>query len=659
MSRIPLRVSIPLLLTAPVLLVAGVLSATFHLQGASAARDITRRTIEQSQQRIHTHLDAMLSAPGKINAINKSLVLTQRLPLDDLAAWRSTFQAQLAAEPKISSVVFGAPDGRATWVCRYVGDDQYVYYAINLPDDPGTLAEFRIDANGRLGATPSSVFPYDARTRPWHQAALQAGGPAWCEPFVFVGGSDAEVATLGVSYAEPLYDDDGALLGVIDADLSLNDISHYLARLSIAGGVYIVDRDGLLIGSSLEAHLIDAEGRRVAAADSTHAAIHTSARHVAATISSPSAAGPPYEKTLDIEGEPVLCSVSAYEHATGVEWIVVSLTPEASFLGNINAARRQGMWVAVGATLLTLILGFAAAAWIVRPIVQLGAHVRAIGAGDLEREVDLRQSPELRRLSSQINSMTADLRDRMRLRQSLAVAMDVQQALLPDDSPQVTGLDIAGHSNYCDETGGDYYDFLDVSGLGDRSVCVALGDVMGHGVAAAMLMATARGILRSSSQQDPSLAGLLTHLNRLLVADTGGKRFMTMLLMTLDPANHELRWASAGHEPPFYYDPETNRYHELDGSGLPLGLFAEEIYEDHTFRDVRTGQVFFMATDGVWETLGPQGEQFGKQRIREILEQHHNESAEAISRRIHDALHRFRGDDSQDDDVTFVVVRVM
>ena len=295
---------------------------------------------------------------------------------------------------------------------------------------------------------------------------------------------------------------------------------------------------------------------------------------------------------------------------------------------------------------------------VIRPMLRLTEHVRQIGAGDLDREIHLEESPELVRLSNEINEMTVGLRDRMRMRHSLALAMDVQQALLPSSSPQVKGLDISGHSTYCDETGGDYYDFLGITDLGEQSVCVALGDVMGHGVAAAMLMATARGILRSHSQEPRSLADLLNHMNKLLVPDTEGERFMTMLLMTLDAEQHVLRWASAGHDPPFLLDPQAGTYQELDGSGLPLGLVEEEQYEVYECTEIRSGQVLFAATDGVWEMHNPQDEQFGKQRVRDLLKQYHDQPAEVISQAIRDALHVFRGDGTPDDDVTFVIVIV-
>ena len=184
---------------------------------------------------------------------------------------------------------------------------------------------------------------------------------------------------------------------------------------------------------------------------------------------------------------------------------------------------RRSFYFGIAAVLATLLLGFTLASVFVRPIFQLVDHVRRIGGGNLDEQLHLGYAPEFVQLSEEINAMTEGLRDRMRMRHSLALAREVQQSLLPSETPKLKGLDISGHSTYCDETGGDYYDFLDVAGLSENSVAIALGDVMGHGVAAAMLMATARGVLRSRCQEPGSLSDLLNHMNQINQTTASGQ----------------------------------------------------------------------------------------------------------------------------------------
>jgi len=254
--------------------------------------------------------------------------------------------------------------------------------------------------------------------------------------------------------------------------------------------------------------------------------------------------------------------------------------------------------------------------------------------------------------------MTAGLRDRLRLRHSLALAQEVQQNLLPSATPKFEGLDIASHATYCDETGGDYFDFLKIAGLPDTTLAIAVGDVVGHGVAAAMLMATARGILRSRCRTPGTLADLLTHLNNQLVEDTGADRFMTMMLMTIDVQRREMRWATAGHDLPIIYDPAEEGFIELSSNGMSLGLKKAVSYEEHRFTEVKPGQIYMALTDGLFEAFNSDGEMFGKDRVRELIRNSADLSANEITDRINRELARFLGDTSPDDDLTFVIVKV-
>jgi serine phosphatase RsbU (regulator of sigma subunit) len=237
--------------------------------------------------------------------------------------------------------------------------------------------------------------------------------------------------------------------------------------------------------------------------------------------------------------------------------------------------------------------------------------------------------------------------------------MEVQRNLLPSEPPQYNGLDIAGHSTYCDETGGDYFDFLDLSRGDEDAVVIVVGDVMGHGVAAALLMATARGILRSRCAVPGSLADFLIHLNDMLVADTGGERFMTMLLITINPDRDELRWASAGHGAPIIYDPATHKFVEIDGGGLPLGLVEGERYAEYVQPGIRPGTIILASTDGLTETASPTGELYGTDRLLPLLRAHANDSAAAISETIRHSVAQHRGPAAPDDDLTFVVAKVL
>ena len=150
----------------------------------------------------------------------------------------------------------------------------------------------------------------------------------------------------------------------------------------------------------------------------------------------------------------------------------------------------------------------------------------------------------------------------------------------------------------------------------------------------------------------------MVHVNDLLVRDTGGERFMTMLLFVVDTAKPSLRWASAGHDAPFLYDPRTDQCIDTGTEGgLPLGIMAGETYEEQELTDLCPGQIIIVATDGLWESRNPQGEQFGRDRLKQALSELANEDAKTIDQKLYERLITFCGDQPIDDDVTYVVIK--
>jgi sigma-B regulation protein RsbU (phosphoserine phosphatase) len=296
---------------------------------------------------------------------------------------------------------------------------------------------------------------------------------------------------------------------------------------------------------------------------------------------------------------------------------------------------------------------------VTRPVRRLADAAERIAGGDLDAVVNVETNDELGHLSRTFNDMVPKLKDRLQLRESMSLAMEVQQSLLPSAPPQVDGLDVAGESIYCDETGGDYYDFLDVSPLGATRLAVAVGDVTGHGIAAALLMTAGRALLRSNAERVDSIAELLGAINKHLTADTPAGRFMTMFCAVIDSKQRHMRWASAGHDSPLIYLPASGDIHEFDDGGIPLGIEAEWRYEEFDYRGLEPGTVIVIGTDGVWESANAQGELYGKERLRELIRLHAADSAEVISDAITRSIAEFRGSEPQRDDVTLVVVKLV
>jgi sigma-B regulation protein RsbU (phosphoserine phosphatase) len=296
---------------------------------------------------------------------------------------------------------------------------------------------------------------------------------------------------------------------------------------------------------------------------------------------------------------------------------------------------------------------------IIQPVTDMMVLVRRVRKGYFRQKVRVVSNDELGVLGDGFNEMTEGLIERDQIRQSLYLAEEVQQTLLPRENPKVDGLDIAATIVYCDETGGDYYDYLDTGKAYPGNFTVAIGDVSGHGIPSALMMATARAFLRQRSVLPGTPADIVSDVNKQITrdfAESGG--FMTLFYLSIDPVNRNLCWVRAGHDPAIFYDPETDRFDELRGAGLVLGVDAGRRYEQFQKTGLKAGQVIVLGSDGLWEARNPQGEMFGKKPIYQIIRQFPDGTAGEILTACFNRFNDFQGDRAPEDDVTLVVIRI-
>jgi sigma-B regulation protein RsbU (phosphoserine phosphatase) len=310
-----------------------------------------------------------------------------------------------------------------------------------------------------------------------------------------------------------------------------------------------------------------------------------------------------------------------------------------------------------GVVIFVSVLAIYRSRTVTRPVLQLAEAAKGLSEGAFDVRVDIRTGDELEDLGKAFNSMGVSLLEREKMKQSLALARKIQQHLLPSKSPQLDGFDILGGSVYCDETGGDYYDYIE---LDANKLGIVVGDVSGHGIGSAMVMTTARGILRSqASHQGTELVPFLADLNQHLVRDTEDSYFMTLFYAVLDSETRTCRWISGGHGPILYYSSSEKMVTELPCSGIPLGILEETEFQDMQPITMPVGTILLIGTDGIWETRNPKGELFGIQRLSSLLEKCSGASAAEIYSATMEAVVNFRDSAPQDDDVTLVVIKAI
>lgn len=277
-----------------------------------------------------------------------------------------------------------------------------------------------------------------------------------------------------------------------------------------------------------------------------------------------------------------------------------------------------------------------------------------VSEGDLSVSVPVATQDELGYIAGVTNTMISRLRDYLRLRNGLDIAAEVQRNFLPDSAPAIEGLDMAGVSRFCEETGGDFYDFISVG----KGVLAVVGDVVGHGLESALLMASTRSSLRQAAETISNPAHILEAVNRQLCADTQKSgQFVTCVIIMLDTENHTISWATAGHPPPLRFCRNSGSLSSLVGKDLALGVEASWEYTAHDTEWLKPGESIMLISDGVVEAEGKDG-MFGMKRLEASIAQNATSSisAEKMSNGIVSDVLNHAIDGKVDDDTTLVVV---
>lgn len=528
------------------------------------------------------------------------------------------------------------------------------------------LAEGVMAIYPAIGGLPGG---WDPRESEWYARALQSKGPVWTGP---VADPITRQATLVVSLTLPdaagsdrRPDGVAAMVvpaaGMVHENEHIRAISRNVSSFVVRPGDAENAEPGLEVLASeddgpdpgMHALRLSRQPRFVNSPDSA----------TLARVAEDMRAMRPGVRVLPFEGQE---SLWAYGPIGGRGTSLLLVAPMADVTASATAAERFVLdrvreqirttgWLLATAMLAILAISLLASRQVTANLHKLAQAARRLGQGDFSARVDIRTRDELREVGDTFNEMVPALAERTAMKEALGLASEIQRNLLPAGPPETPGLDVAGVSHYCEEIGGDYYDFFEPGDGQGLAVCV--GDVSGHGVSAALLMASARAFLRAQVGRAASPARAVSEVNRLLFQDTFRTgHFMTLMLMEFD--RQGLTWVRAGHDPALAYDPAEDRFEELLGPGPALGLMPDQEYSQQRWPGLAPGQIFCLATDGVWEARDARGEPYGKARLRACIRAHASRPATEIVEAVANDVAAFRGRRPGEDDVTLVIVRV-
>jgi sigma-B regulation protein RsbU (phosphoserine phosphatase) len=266
----------------------------------------------------------------------------------------------------------------------------------------------------------------------------------------------------------------------------------------------------------------------------------------------------------------------------------------------------------------------------------------AFGAGDLDF---LSGISDHMAIAMENATLHMELLEKQRMEEELKLGREIQSRLLPHPPVDVAGTALAALSVPCYEVGGDYYDFIEFP---DGDLGLAIGDVSGKGVSAALIMSSVQAALRVAAPIEDDLAHLVQRLNSLIYRSARGRKYATFFFGRYNPETGLLRYVNAGHNPPFVAT--EGRLEELSSTGKPIGIFPDSTYHERAV-EIPPGATLYLYTDGLNEAADPDEEEFGYERLRELFTKVHD-PAEIVA-----AVTKFERGARATDDKTIVVMR--
>lgn len=320
----------------------------------------------------------------------------------------------------------------------------------------------------------------------------------------------------------------------------------------------------------------------------------------------------------------------------------------------------------IGMIIIGILISINLSRKMAKPVYELASDVREFGNGNLTHRIDLKTDDEFRMLGSAFNHMAGSIqaytkklevetKRREGLESELRIAADLQRSLLPEKSPQIKGLDLAGWSQPAAQVGGDFFDYIE---LGENRVCVMIGDATGKGLPAALLTNECWSMLAAFSQGATSPADLLSKTNNALCRRLGNSgQFVTLFLMLIDIPNARMQYSVAGHNPPLFVGFNPSREKLLTSRhGFPLGLFKDCKFEDVDLA-LNPADTILLYSDGLTDAPGPCNGRYGDKRLRSSLNETAQKPMPDLITCIRRDLDAHTGGTEIRDDITIVGVR--
>jgi phosphoserine phosphatase RsbU/P len=375
---------------------------------------------------------------------------------------------------------------------------------------------------------------------------------------------------------------------------------------------------------------------------------------------------------------PILWTTGMETKSTGSNDLLVELSTyrlmqnlfhsESDTSKRILGALETSVVIFVIVEIISLVIGIILTKSITNAVHNLDRGTEFVKRGDFSHRIIVRSDDQLGALAASFNQMTEYVQDlvkervkKERLERELEIAREVQERLFPSAAPKMARMDLAGICLPARTVSGDYYDFLL---LGRDELGLALGDICGKGISAALLMTNLQATLRSNVMNlqghnglngDISVAKLVERLNSQIYSYTSANKFASFFYALYNETQQTLTYCNAGHNPPLYF--ANGGFRRLTAGGTVVGIFEDSKYDQETVQ-LNTGDLLVAYTDGIVESINEYGEEFGENRLIQLVQENRHSTAESIKDAIVKQVLSWTFAEERDDDMTLIIARI-
>ncbi len=451
LSYIPLRYLLVGCFAIQIALSVSVVGWLSLQSGQQAVSTLVSQLQQETSDRITQQLTTYLTAPPKLNTLNRDTIQLGMLNLQNPEQIQQFFWRELQTH-NVSVIKIGTETGQFVGVGRLpVGGDSQIFTVD--PSQPKSLRIYSTDYQGNPTALVRTIIDRNPVYRSWYSNTVRVGRAAWSEIEQMEGYPRIPV----ISCNTPVYDRNNALIGVLGIELTLSDVSTFLStiRTSASGRTFIIDRYGLLVASSSRNPVVRIVGNitsRLRAMDSSDPLIQTAAQHLYDRFVNLTDITENQRFTYKDNGQKRFVQVTPWRDALGLDWLVVNVVPESDVVGLLRATRNATLWLCFLALGVAIVVGSFSARWIVYPIVRLSRSAEAMSTGIWNTPVDVWREDEVGQLARAFQRMAAQLRESfMTLEQrveertvDLAAAEQMNRSLLQAIPDLIARLDQDG-----------------------------------------------------------------------------------------------------------------------------------------------------------------------------------------------------------------------